>query len=154
MKVKKLSMYAGYISAPLLFTMPLAMAGAKAHCSHLNIHLVTKPRVDCVLTHVYKKHGRITYGDIPYFISQKESVFTMRQENGHGPDIHLTYNCGGADIIIKSQQNFCLFKGGHISAKTDHPALVEVKTEKGHYGSDKPGNVYWTIVDKGSAHLG
>ncbi|MCR9192383.1 MAG: hypothetical protein NXI01_06945 [Gammaproteobacteria bacterium] len=128
---------------------------SKSKCINLEIAVKNNTPYDCYLTQINLKHG--------YFLSLEtalqtklslkiapgatSSPLTFAEEYAHGPDVHLSYECGPErTITIESKQRLCRGKEGVYGQIITATAMdATYTTIVASYWSGTSGKISWIL---------
>lgn len=120
------------------------------HCHELHLTIKNETGVACHLVDTGLKHGHFIDGtNAPQDViaHQESAPVSLEQATFFGPDLVLTYNCGGRMVSLESQQNLCLIYGGNVTANvlTHDDLTVDSERQTGSFIWGTHGEIWWTI---------
>ena len=125
----------------------VAKAEVAGSCGTIHIQVSNETGTSCKLSHFDIVHG-IYEVFPPTQILAGDSKFVDIDQWGYGPNIELTYDCGGKKVILKSQMNRSIFWGKTPSAsilEQDRSLSVTHNEVSGSCFFLLPGVVNWVI---------
>jgi hypothetical protein len=141
----------------LLSCAIFASAQAVAHwtedededCGRFHINIYNSTPVTCVLITQVVTSGVLTNALWASILPNGKDQFDMWQ-NGWGPEITLTYQCGTENISFTSKQNVCMLEAGDITGTILHPLPTNINASytvlTGSFIHGKGGNIDWKIL--------
>ncbi|WP_330925396.1 hypothetical protein [Candidatus Sororendozoicomonas aggregata] len=103
----------------------------------LEVFFTNNTDYKCTLD-AYLKHGE-WHRKPPKSVSKHSVVYWIAEQGIYGPDIIITFNCGGYSFSTKNQQNFSEFEGGDQHCSTfdvdKHLYVTNKQTQHAAFGS-------------------
>lgn len=136
------------VFAPSLFARNILTSWYGVHvlgfdeCGRMVVHVANKTDSICTL-----EDAKLTHGNFEKFpalsIRPGDTTTFELVQSFMGPDITLTYDCGGKKVAFQSQQNVCVLKGG-----MRHPMVV--REDSGITVKDMSWDPSWIDADGAS----
>lgn len=134
--------------ATFLFTALLTNASFAVvlfSCDGLRVNIKNKTNYTCTRTSVWLRHGDWFYKP-PHTVNSGGTGYWGALENIYGPNMALTFECGGYSFSVKNQQNHARmrFKGGGkqhnaIYDVDKHLSVSNKQTQQAECSKDLPG---------------
>jgi hypothetical protein len=116
-------------------------------CGILHIQIANVTSHSCILIESQIIHG-VLKSSAPTAIPSNDSKYFDIEQTLHGPDIVLTYDCGGKQISFLSKQDFCWLSAGKITGHilASGPEIEASYTiQLGSAFWKKPGAINWNL---------
>lgn len=118
-----------------------------ADCGTLQLEVSNETSKKCILKKMQLNHGNYEWYPLPTIMPSQTDMFDIDMF-GFGPDVELTYSCGGRLVSFRSQMNRAIFIGKTPSSNIKEQESPLELSHHDLYGSctkETPGIVMWVI---------
>lgn len=120
-----------------------------ANCGTLQLEVSNETSKKCILKKFQLNHGNYEWYPLATILPGQTDVFDVDMF-GFGPDVELSYSCGGRLVSFRSQMNRAVFIGKTPTSEViqqDAPLEVSHHDLYGSCVKETPGIVMWVIHD-------